>query len=119
MSVIHFGADELANLGMVCLHSTPDRAGSLERVCKELETISRANADCYSYRYSTEAAYVSADMITDAMRLAVLSGRKESRESALGVASLLHYNCQEGRDFLAETPDGLQALVSILERLLK
>lgn len=109
MSVIHFSAEEYANIIKV-LGDTYERR---KRRAADLAIISKANAACYSYRYGDGGTAATAEEIF------TLAGRGAGDLSrAVSTAGLLHYNCQEDKDFLALEEGGLAALVDILTSLL-
>lgn len=106
MSVIHFSAEEYANIVRVL---GKDYSGA----AADLAIISKANAACCSYRYREEATAATAEEIERAARSGV-----GDLSRAIRTAGALHYNCQEHKDFLALEEGGLAALAGILTSLL-
>lgn len=120
MSVILFGAQELANIGRVLL--ARETARDQEMMCdfyaRDLAKISEANAACYRYRYSQNSENgpsISAPEFNALLR----EDKAGNLASAVSTASLLHYNCREDRDFIEETKGASTALANILEGLLQ
>lgn len=116
MSVRFFGLDELANIGRALVEaSRGNREEALIDVGARLALISKANARCYAYRYGGDVEPVEPALLVQRMRV---NARVDFAQAA-GDVGLLHYNCCEDRDFLAEAHGGLEALIRTLIDMLR
>ncbi len=117
MSVIFFGAHELANVAAICarFEGGLTNSGTLKVYADQLALISQANAACFRYRYHGEkrAPIEAAEIVRVASKTTV-----PNLADAVSTAALLHYNCQEDRDFLEAVAGGMAALADILNTVL-
>lgn len=118
MSVIFFGADELAQIVAVC---TRERYPVMERedletidLCASLATISEANALCYEYRYNSPAVAHTAQEIRTQIKM-----RSDDSERAFGTVRLLAYNAIEDKNYLTEVEGGHEAHAHVLQCVLR
>lgn len=117
MSCIHFGAESLGNIVKVLAKSSLEEQGEVRfRYSVLLARISTANTKAFNHRYPDQHA-------EPATSVAILEASHAPNKvgnliEACRTAGLIHYNCDEGKDWLALTKGGMAALSEVLNALL-